>query len=43
MAADGKLLQGEVTEDPRTEEKNVEQLLADFLRCLLKEQAEARS
>jgi hypothetical protein len=38
MAADGSLLQGEVTEDPFTEERDVERLLAGFLRALLEEQ-----
>jgi hypothetical protein len=38
MAADGSLLQGEVIEDPKGEEKDVERLLRGFLRALLEEQ-----
>jgi len=38
MAADGQLLQGEVVENPGSEDRNVERLLAGFLRALLDEQ-----
>lgn len=38
MAADGNLLQGEITENPDTEEKDVETLLASFLHALIEEQ-----
>ena len=38
MAADGSLLQGEIVENPETEEKDVEKLLMSFLRALLDEQ-----
>ena len=37
MAADGKILQGEVIENPGSEKKDVERLLAGFLRALLDE------
>ena len=38
MAADGQLLQGEITEDPAAEERDVERLLAGFLQALIQEQ-----
>lgn len=38
MAADGNLLKGEVNEDPKTEERHVEQLLQGLLGALLSEQ-----
>ncbi len=38
MGADGKLLQGEVFEDPRpADENSIEQLLIGFLKALLNE------
>jgi hypothetical protein len=38
MAADGNLLKGEVTENPVTEEQEVERLLKGLLRAMLAEQ-----
>lgn len=38
MGADGNLLQGEVTENPAAEDKDVEQLLLRFLESLVEEQ-----
>jgi len=37
MAVDGNLLQGEVTENPAHDERDVEKLLVGFLRALLDE------
>jgi hypothetical protein len=37
MAADGKLLQGEVTEQPEAGAKDAERLLVGFLEALLAE------
>jgi len=37
MGADGTLLQGEVNENPETEEMNVEAMLRGFLAALLQE------
>lgn len=42
MAADGRLLQGEVIENPVSEEKDVEMLLAGFLSALIAEQEHAK-
>lgn len=38
MAADGNLLKGEVSENPSTNEGDVERLLLGFVRALLAEQ-----
>ncbi len=38
MAADMNLLRGEVVENPKTQELEIEALLAGFLRALLDEQ-----
>jgi hypothetical protein len=38
MATDTKLVQGEVIEDPETQESDVEALLMGFLQSLLREQ-----
>ena len=38
MAADGNLLKGEVTEDPKTSDQEVEKLLQGLLGALLTEQ-----
>ncbi len=43
MAADGNLLQGEVTENPANEEKDVEKLLSAFMRALVEEQKSGKS
>lgn len=39
MAIDANLLQGEVSQDPESEEKDIQQLLLGFLRALIEEQA----
>jgi hypothetical protein len=38
VATDTSILQGEVVEDPVTQEINVEKMLIGFLRALLEEQ-----
>ncbi|MBI2712808.1 MAG: hypothetical protein HYX41_08150 [Bdellovibrio sp.] len=40
MGADGNLLKGEITEDPKAEERKVEELLCGFLKALVNEQLE---
>lgn len=42
MAADGKLVQGQISEDPSSEDLQVEQLLLGLLRALVNEQREAK-
>ena len=43
MGADGNLLQGEVNEDSQAIEKDVEKLLAGFLKALIVEQTQEES
>jgi hypothetical protein len=43
MAVDGKVLQGEITENPSKEKVNLDQLLKEFLDALLSEQQGASS
>jgi hypothetical protein len=43
MAVDGQKLQGQITENPGTEKKDVEALLAGLLAALVKEQEETRN
>ena len=42
MAADSNLLQGQVTEDPATEKRDVDALLNGLLQALLAEQRSPR-